>query len=141
MYTHIVIHHSLTKDSETVSWNAIRRYHMDIKGWRDIGYNFGIELIKDHYEILFGRMLGERGAHCIQEEMNRFGIGICMIGNFDTRRPDGGQWSLAQKLCKAMMKLYSIPVENVKGHTELYPAKTCPGRMFDMHQFRDDLKA
>lgn len=140
MYSHIVIHHSLTKDSETVSWDAIRRYHVDVMGFRDVGYNFGIELIGGHYEALLGRPLGEVGAHCTQKSMNRVGIGICMVGNFDSHEPPGGQWNLGLKICNMLMDIYRIPVKNVMGHYEFAPYKTCPGRMFDMVAFRDALK-
>ncbi len=36
---HIIIHCSGTEDSETVSWSAIRRYHIYDNGWANIGYH------------------------------------------------------------------------------------------------------
>jgi len=36
--THVVIHHSLTKDGQAVSWGAIERFHRETQGWSDVGY-------------------------------------------------------------------------------------------------------
>ena len=36
---YILIHSSGTKDSETLSWGAIRQYHIFDNGWIAIGYH------------------------------------------------------------------------------------------------------
>jgi len=137
--THIIIHCSDTADSGTVSWQAIRRFHVEYRGWSDIGYHAGIELINDRFEILLGRMFDVQGAHCSHSGMNYHSIGICCVGKFDTKRPPGGQVKIAQKLSKWLMDRYKIPVENVFGHGEIDSSKTCPGMMFDMVAFREGL--
>lgn len=142
--THVTMHHSLTKDSETVSWGAIRKWHMGLMddspyNMNDIGYQYGIELVNDHYEILVGRFEGQQGAHCPQKNMNRISIGICVIGNFDIQVPDLAQWNLALDLCANICTRYSIPVENVRGHRFYAPYKSCPGKQFNMNDFRADL--
>lgn len=137
--THIVIHHSLTKDSETVSWGAIRRYHTKELGWRAIGYHFGIELARDQQETFLGRFPGERGAHCPQDGMNRVSLGICLVGNFDEAEPPAEQWQRALELVRWLMDEYDIPRANVTGHTEHNPYKSCPGKKFDLEKFRREL--
>jgi hypothetical protein len=138
---HIILHHSLTKDSKTVSWNAIRRYHTQDLGWRAIGYHFGIELIDDHYEILTGRMMGENGAHCREMGMNGKSIGICFLGNFDLIAPCPDQWNLGLKLVRTLMSVFGIPREQISGHREFATYKSCPGALFDLDKFREDLAA
>ena len=138
--THIIIHCSDTEDSGTVSWQAIRRYHVEYRGWSEIGYHAGVELIGKRFETLLGRMFDEQGAHCRFGGFNSHSIGICCVGKFDSRKPPGGQLKQAQRLCRWLMDRYHIPVENVLGHGEIDKGKTCPGRMFDMYQFRKDLE-
>ena len=130
----IIIHHSLTKDSLTASWPAIRKYHKNL-GWADIGYHFGIEDINGGYEILTGRFPNVTGAHC--RGFNKKSIGICMVGNFDIDPPPAKQVKVLIKLIAYLMKTYSITV--LLGHCELNLLKSCPGKMFDMDKLRDDV--
>ena len=150
MWEYIVLHHSLTADSRTVSWGAIRRYHMDPAGpyqMKDVGYHFGIELVNDYYEILIGRTLTEPGAHCKEANMNRRGIGICLIGNFDLAPPPEKQVERAVRVVTWLMGEFRIPRERVIGHRDSGllvgsdwqkgQYKTCPGRMLSMDHFRE----
>jgi N-acetylmuramoyl-L-alanine amidase len=136
----IILHHSLTKDTKTVSWGAIRDYHVNVNEWRDIGYHFGIELARDDYEILTGRMMNENAAHCPQHRMNRLSLGICFVGNYDIIEPPPEMWQLGIRLVKSLMHVFQIGTDHIYGHREFNPHKSCPGRMFDLDQFRSDLR-
>ena len=138
--THVVIHHSATADSGTVSWNAIRRYHKSL-GWRDIGYHLGIELITDgagqsHYEALLGRPILDDGAHCYQWGMNKVGLGVVFVGDYDAAPPPEEMLLFAAPHVKSIMDVFNIPANRhyVLGHREFAP-KTCPGKHFDLDKF------
>ncbi len=137
MPEYIIIHHSLTRDSGTVSWGAIRNYHVHHNGYLDIGYQFGIEMIKDYPETLLGRMMLVSGAHT--KGMNNISIGVCFIGNFDLAPPSKFIWHRGIKLVRTLMDTFNIPVENVHGHRRHAGYKTCPGELFNMDDFRNDL--
>lgn len=138
----IILHHSATKDSGTVSWNAIRRYHINECKWNDIGYHFGIEFIEDKgdpkgsYEILMGRTLDKVGAHTTGH--NSDGIGICFVGNFDEAPPPDGQWQAGLKLVRWLCGEFSISRGSIYGHRN-FANKTCPGKMFSIDNFKMDL--
>ena len=134
----IIIHHSLTKDGKTVSWNAIRKYHLSL-GWRDIGYHYGIELVDDHHEILVGRMMNESGAHCKQQNMNYRSLGICCIGNFDVDHVPKKQWQLCLKLVRSLVDVLQLPIDNIYGHNAFAHYKSCPGTNWSMDNFRREL--
>jgi N-acetylmuramoyl-L-alanine amidase len=138
----IILHHSATKDTGTVSWNAIRRYHINECKWTSIGYHMGVEYITDpgdpkgSYEILIGRTLDEVGAHTTGQNINS--IGICFVGDFDTAPPDPEQWQAGLKLVRWLCKQFNIPKSEIHGHRE-YANKTCPGKMFDIEKFKGNL--
>ena len=129
----IFLHHSLTRDSETVSWDAIRRYHTQALGWSDIGYHAGIELINDRYEILLGRPFSKTGAHT--RGHNRNSIGICMVGNFDLYFPPDEQWNLTMNFIRDLMKIFKISKKHIFGHCE-FSSKSCPGNTINMERLR-----
>lgn len=135
--THIIIHHSATEDSDTLSWSVIRQYHMR-QGWSNIGYHEGIERVRGSEEILIGRFHNQEGAHC--PPMNRRSIGICVVGNYDRMPPPPRVWLLVLRRVRYLMRAYQIPRENVLGHREVAGVtKSCPGEQWDMDGFRSAL--
>ncbi len=135
-WEYIILHHSLTKDSESVSWRAIRKYHTQTLGWFDIGYHFGIENVNGTYEAFAGRPLDKDGAHT--RGMNKKAIGVCFIGNFDLTSPPDEQIKCGIKLIRGLCWAFDIPIINIKAHSD-YASKTCPGELFQMDNFRDFL--
>jgi len=150
-----VVHHSLTFDGAVVDWQAIRNYHLG-KGWSDIGYHFGIERINGRPEILMGRSLEQRGAHCQEKNMNGLSWGVMLCGNFDLTPPDEGLLKELRRLCDGLMWVApTITPAHVIGHREagllagydwrikndagIPQFKSCPGLHLDMDAFRDSL--
>lgn len=134
----IVIHHSATKDGRLLSWTAIKRYHVEERGWADIGYHVGIELYEGEYVALLGRPWTQVGAHA--RGRNHDSLGVCLVGNFDLDRPPDGQWLAAVQCVVWLSRLFGIPVDRVRGHREVSEDRTCPGRFFDMDAFRRDIE-
>lgn len=132
-WTHIMIHHSLTRDSETVSWSAIRDYHIKKQNWFDIGYHFGVEWAGLSYEALVGRPLDMFGAHCKEGGMNNKAIGICVVGNYDLVIPPSKALEvLCKRLIMPLARIYKIPVtkDRIVFHREYATYKSCPGFNF-----------
>lgn len=134
---YIIIHHSATEDSGTVSWGAIRKWHtgqhpQSPYKWADVGYHYCIELIDKEYEVLIGRPEDVAGAHC--QGMNFNSIGICFIGNFDEKPPPDAMMKRAVAVFAPIIRRLNIDYELVKPHST-YALKTCPGKMFPMGRF------
>ena len=132
-----VIHHSATEDDgNTLSWPALRHYHIAEKGWKDTAYHFGVELYRDDFEVLVGRPLTMEGAHC-QGGVNEWGIGVCVVGSYSDVYPPV---EMIEVLCKRLIvplgTILEIPLDD-KGilfHRDLW-ATECPGRLFGKEWF------
>lgn len=77
-------------------------------------------------------------------------IGICMIGDYRNEEPTDAQWHSAVILSKVLCRWREWdPYKCIKGHGEIDgahdgskgPGKpaACPGDLWDMHIFRDDV--
>jgi len=138
--THIIIHHSLTKDGKTVNWKAIRKYHTQDKGWSDIGYHYGIEYVDGAVQIQYGRPITRVGAHV--RGMNKNTIGICVVGNYDVKKPEQDKLEVLGAVVRTLQSAFKVPRSRVIGHWEaqklqgIKRRKSCPGSRFDMNTFR-----
>ncbi len=74
----IIVHCSATREGENFDVAEIRRWHVEGRGWSDIGYHFYIDL---YGEIHKGRDIAKMGAHC--KGQNRNSIGICYCGGVE----------------------------------------------------------
>ena len=123
----IILHHSATKDSGTVSWEAIKKYHL-AKGWSDIGYHCGLEYVGDAVKLQPGRSLSKDGAACVGK--NATHIQICVVGDFDKEEPTDEMYRNIAHVCKNFMEAYGFGVDAIRGHFA-YAPKTCPGKLFN----------
>ena len=123
----IVIHHSATRDTETLSYDAIRRHHVWSSKFFDIGYHYVIELIGSEVQVLTGRGLQYMGAHT---RGHNACIGICVVGNYSKTEPTKDHMKALFCLLHSLLILYpSLSVEDVKFHNEVGGTE-CPGTNF-----------
>lgn len=142
--TKIMIHHSFTKDSGTVSWPAIEKFHKETNGWNDIGYHAGVELVTDNpelgkyrYQALMGRGLKYQAAACPEGGMNSKALHVCCIGNYDVIAPPQELLEvLVRRILKPWMVLFELSPNCIVGHRDFNPNKTCPGSLFDLNTLR-----
>ena len=120
----IVIHCADTPDDRDVDMATIRKWHVEERGWSDIGYHF---VIRRNGLVEAGRDIKLSGAHARQ--VNGTSVGICIVGreNFDPR-----QFDSLRDTVQMLLKLY--PECKVIGHCDVEPKKpNCPG--FDVSKW------
>lgn len=138
-WRYIVIHHSAsTRGSAQIFDQAHRE-----RGWRCLGYHFVIGNGTDQGDGIIAAgprwYSQEAGAHAHSAEHNEFGIGICLVGNFDAGRPSAAQWWALQNLVFRLARKYGIGPENIVGHNAIRQggSTACPGKNFPMNELRE----
>ena len=84
------------------------------------------------------------GAHVSgnNSARNFFGLGICMIGNYDQRPVPAEQFQSLVNLCKQLCNEFSIPAKNINGHGLIDGERTlCPGKNLSIEKLRRSVTA
>ena len=133
----IVIHHTATAFGNEA---IVNRWHLD-RGFDEMGYHFliGNGTNSGDGEVEVGPRWPKQkwGAHTKTPDnrFNDYGIGICLVGNFDVGRPTPAQMRSVEKLVAYLMKTYHIPAQNVLGHGDC-KSTDCPGRNLSVAEVR-----
>lgn len=104
----------------------IRRWHVDVNKWADIGYHYLIDRDGARYT---GRPIDLNGA--FEPKVNATAIGICLIGGFGANTNDEFSKNYTLEQDAALRTLIDelrakYPIKKVSGHNE-YANKACPG--------------
>lgn len=120
----IIIHCSATREGQDIPVETIRKWHVDGRGWSDIGYHFYIDI---NAKIWKGRDIQKIGAHCSGN--NRSSIGICYCGGVeaDGKTPkDTRTESQKESLLSVLKTLKAMfPDASIYSHNE-FANKACP---------------
>lgn len=145
-WNYIVIHHSAGNYGDIPFLQKIHRERQA---------NDPVDAIPYHYIIGNGNGLGLGeidgdwrqayhiwGAHVSAKNSDRNfrGIGVCLIGNYETTEVPEKQYEALVTLTRQLMADHNIPVTNVSGHGYIAGESTrCPGKNFPMESFLKDI--
>jgi len=129
----IVIHHSATSTGSAAMFDKEHRE----KGWDELGYHFvignGTLTADEQVEVGPRWPIQKHGAHAKTPDnrYNDYGIGICLVGNFEETHPTVAQLRSLAKLVAYLERTYNIPPSCVIGHRDTKQT-LCPGRNLDI---------
>ena len=133
-WEYIVIHHSYT---ESGSEKEFDNYHRTHNGWLGVGYDFvignGQGSPDGAIEVTFRWETQIQGAHAGNEEYNQHGIGICLVGNFETGYPTEKQMAALVSLVSCLQERCHIPSANIILHRHVRDTR-CPGEHFPFYR-------
>ncbi len=117
-----ILHCSDSDEPAADNMAEIRRWHMEERGFKDIGYHYvvrqGCHGI-DRGVIEIGRPLWIVGAHCQGHNLDSVGIVLCGRHNFNQ-----DQFLACSKLLAMLKAIW--PFMTIHAHNEYNRAKTCP---------------
>ena len=131
----IFIHHSATEAGSVRSIDADHRSRRDAAGnpWRGIGYHFvignGRGMPDGRPEATFRWRQQTSGAHAGVRTHNEHGVGVCLIGNFESEPPTPAQLATLKALIASLRTTPGLSEAPVRPHRAVRKT-ACPGRLF-----------
>ena len=119
----IILHCSATREGKDFSVDTIRDWHVNGRGWSDIGYHWVIRL---DGSIEVGRPLEKSGAHT--KGHNKDSVGVCYIGGCDADGKPKDTMNAEQEKAWRMIVLSLRTLYGdltIHGHNE-FANKACP---------------
>jgi hypothetical protein len=134
-WRYIVLHHSASANG---NYDQIDAEHRKLLGIDGCGYHFvignGTGSDDGRIEVSQRWNNQKQGAHTRNartHDADEYGIGICLVGDFDQKPPSARQLAAAQALVAYLSQRYNIANGNVRTHAHLAATKTvCPGKYF-----------
>lgn len=131
-WKYIVIHHSASPYGNS---DKFLEMHL-ARGWDEMGYHFVITNGNggpDGAVEIGSRWVKQKwGAHTggtPGNEYNNFGIGICLVGNFEVTNPTAKQLKSLEELVRFLAKTYNIKPDDIIAHKDAPNANTlCCGQ-------------
>jgi len=139
-WKYIVLHHSAHAKG---SYEEIDREHRKVLGYEGCGYHFviGNGTGSDDGEIeVAQRWINQKnGVHCRNaksSDIDEYGIGICLIGDFEQEKPTPRQIAATRALVAYLSEHYNIAEPKIETHSHVAATPTvCPGKLFPTESF------
>jgi N-acetyl-anhydromuramyl-L-alanine amidase AmpD len=158
-----VVHNSATASGNAKSFDA---YHTQM-GYGGLAYHFvignGHGSRDGQVEQGFRWKQQMAGTHCTVNAWyhNIYGIGVCLVGDFEKTRPTKKQLRALDSLVCALQQQYAIPPENIIGHQQVpwgeiaydvdslsvawqqgkHERTSCPGKYMSINELRRRVNA
>jgi len=143
-WKYLVLHHTASDGGSVNSIHEAHQQRKDTQGrpWKGIGYHFvignGKGMPDGAVEPTFRWREQMHGAHAGVADYNNLGIGIVLVGNFQTQQPSSAQLASLERLVTALAQEYGITTENIVGHNDV-KATACPGRQFPLTSIKQHI--
>ena len=140
-WKYLVIHHSATHQGSADSFDDYHRRKRRMANGLAYHFVIGNGTGSRDGQIEVGHRWRDQlqGGHVRSSRLNEIGIGICLVGNFEQRRPTNKQLTAFNQLVSHLQGDLFNNRLTIAGHRELPTESTlCPGRFFPLERIHKE---